>query len=58
MNWESNLIQEGVALMFFGIIPFALGFGLGTLTAPRYVPSYQYPPYPSYPPYPYPYRGW
>ena len=41
--------------MFFGIIPFALGFGLGTLAAPRYVPStYAYP----YPPYPYPYRGW
>lgn len=30
--------------MFFGIIPFALGFGLGNLTAPRYVPSYPYPP--------------
>jgi hypothetical protein len=29
--------------MFFGLIPFALGFGLGTLAAPRYVP---YPPYP------------
>ena len=43
--------------MFFGVIPFALGFGLGTLAAPRYVP-YSYPyPYP-YPPYPYPYRGW
>ena len=40
--------------MFFGVIPFALGFGLGTLAAPRYVP-YSYPyPYP----YPYPYRGW
>lgn len=38
--------------MFFGLIPFALGFGLGSFTAaPRYVP---YP----YPPYPYPYRGW
>ena len=44
--------------MFFGIIPFALGFGLGTLTAPRYVPSYAYPPYPAYSPYPYPYRRW
>jgi len=42
--------------MFFGLIPFALGFGLGTFTAaPRYVPyraAYPYPPYP-YPPYPY-----
>lgn len=43
--------------MFFGIIPFALGFGLGTLAAPRYVP-YSYPPYPPYPPYPYPYGRW
>jgi len=42
--------------MFFGLIPFALGFGLGTFTAaPRYVP-YQ-APY-AYPPYPYPYRRW
>lgn len=39
--------------MFFGVIPFALGFGLGSLAAPRYVP-YPYP----YPAYPYPYRGW
>ncbi|WP_282434378.1 hypothetical protein [Desulfosporosinus orientis] len=41
--------------MFFGIIPFALGFGLGRYTAPRYVPyrAGYYPyPYP-YPPYPY-----
>jgi len=47
--------------MFFGIIPFALGFGLGTLAAPRYVPYSQYPPYPypyPYAPYPYPYRRW
>ncbi|EGW38069.1 hypothetical protein DOT_4013 [Desulfosporosinus sp. OT] len=45
--------------MFFGVIPFALGFGLGTLATPRYVPSaYPYPyPYP-YPTYPYPYRLW
>lgn len=43
--------------MFFGIIPFALGFGLGNvIAAPRYVPSYPYPPYPQYPPYPY--QGW
>lgn len=43
--------------MFFGLIPFALGFGLGTFTAaPRYVP-YQYP-YPPYAPYPAPYQGW
>jgi len=40
--------------MFFGVIPFALGFGLGTLTAPRYVPSRPY----QYPAYPYPYRRW
>ena len=39
--------------MFFGVIPFALGFGLGTLAAPRYVP---YAPYPY--PYPYPYQRW
>lgn len=35
--------------MFFGLIPFALGFGLGRFSAPRYIPSYQaaYPyPYP------------
>jgi len=46
--------------MFFGIIPFALGFGLGTLAAPRYVPYSAYPPYPPYPypPYPYPYQRW
>lgn len=46
--------------MFFGIIPFALGFGLGTLAAPRYVPSAYPYPYPAYPyaPYSYPYRGW
>lgn len=43
--------------MFFGIIPFALGFGLGTLAAPRYVPYRQYPPYP-YPSYPYPSQRW
>ncbi|WP_282437905.1 hypothetical protein [Desulfosporosinus shakirovi] len=44
--------------MFFGLIPFALGFGLGTFTAvPRYVPyqyAYPYSPYP----YPYPYQRW
>ena len=39
--------------MFFGVIPFALGFGLGAFTAPRFVP---YPVYPS--PFPYPYPGW
>lgn len=44
--------------MFFGIIPFALGFGLGTLASPRYVPYPSYPPYPAFAPYPYPYRGW
>ena len=36
----------------FGFLPFILGYGLGTLTAPRYVPSYPY----AYAPYPY--RGW
>lgn len=47
--------------MFFGVIPFALGFGLGTLAAPRYVP---YPAYPAYAyspyafPYPYAYPRW
>ncbi len=44
--------------MFFGIIPFALGFGLGTLAAPRYVPYPAYTPYAPYAPYPYPYRSW
>ncbi|SPF55419.1 conserved exported hypothetical protein [Candidatus Desulfosporosinus infrequens] len=44
--------------MFFGILPFALGLGIGSLAAPRYVPSmYPYPVYAPYP-YPYPYRGW
>jgi hypothetical protein len=43
--------------MFFGILPFVLGYGLGTLASPRYVPYPQYPPYP-YPPYPYPYQRW
>ena len=43
--------------MFFGIIPFALGFGLGALARPRYVPYPAYPPYP-YPPYPNPYQRW
>ena len=42
--------------MFFGVIPFALGFGLGTLAAPRYAP-YPYP-YAPYAPYPYPYARW
>jgi len=41
----------------FGFLPFALGFGLGTIATPRYAPySYAYAPY-SYP-YPYPYPGW
>ncbi len=42
--------------MFFGLIPFFLGYGLGTFTAaPRYVPSQtSY----AYPPYPYPYQRW
>ncbi len=38
--------------MFFGLIPFALGFGLGRYTAPRYVPYRAAYPYP-YSPYPY-----
>ncbi|WP_282432985.1 hypothetical protein [Desulfosporosinus sp. Sb-LF] len=38
----------------FGLIPFALGFGLGTLASPRYIPTGY--PYPA--PYPYPYRTW
>jgi hypothetical protein len=39
----------------FGFLPFVLGFGLGTIAAPRYTPY----PYPyAYAPYPYPYRGW
>ena len=32
--------------MFLGVLPFALGLGIGSLAAPRYVP------------YPYPYRVW
>ena len=42
----------------FGLIPFALGFGLGTVVSPRFAYSYSYPTaYAPYP-YPYPYRGW
>jgi len=58
MDYGSYLFPKGVVLMFFGILPFALGLGIGSLAAPRYVPSmYPYPVYAPYP-YPYPYRGW
>lgn len=42
----------------FGLIPFALGFGLGTVVSPRFAYPSPYPyPYPTaYAPYPY--RGW
>lgn len=36
--------------MFFGLIPFALGFGLGSMVSPRYVPAQAYPSY-AYNPY-------
>jgi len=39
----------------FGFLPFALGFGLGTLATPRYAP---YPYAYAYAPYPYAYPGW
>lgn len=39
----------------FGLIPFALGFGLGTVVSPRFAYPYPYPT--AYAPYPYPYRG-
>lgn len=46
--------------MFFGLIPFALGYGLGTLASPRYFSYSAYPPYAPYPyaAYPYPYQRW
>jgi len=41
----------------FGFLPFALGFGIGSIASPRYAP-YPYPyPY-AYAPYPYPHRRW
>lgn len=35
----------------FGLIPFALGFGLGTVVSPRFAYPYPYPT--AYAPYPY-----
>lgn len=51
------LVQEGVALMF-GLLPFALGFGLGAFVSPRLYAPYPYPyAYPAaYAAYPY--RRW